>query len=459
MEIEASLFGRELTKDELRGVDDQLLEQAEKTPGFIRHPKGIKACSRCGTTDKKSLIKAPCSCGDDCFYCANCLNMGKVKACTQLYHLPEENRFATIEGAVLAWQGQLSPEQERASSEISATVKAKQTRLVWAVAGSGKTEMIFSGVADCLQRQGRVCIASPRVDVCLELAPRIRQAFPNVPLALLYGGNEEGYRYTQLVIATTHQLLRFREAFDLLIIDEIDSFPFHDDAALHFGAQKSRKKESALVYLTATPSRDMQREIKNKKLAATILPARYHGHPLPEPRCLWVGDWRKAIAKKNSRTNFLRVIKKELESGRRFLLFLPHIHLMETLEKWLRELFPDKHFTSVSAADSEREEKIKRMRSEDYDFLMTTTILERGVTFRDIDVFVLGAEDRVFTESSLVQIAGRAGRHKDFPTGLVVYGHHGETKAMKGAVRQIKSMNKEARKGGLLHGDLSIVQS
>ena len=88
---------------------------------------------------------------------------------------------------------------------------------------------------------------------------------------------------------------------------------------------------------------------------------------------------------------------------------------------------------------------------------MTTTILERGVTFRDIDVFVLGTEDRVFTEASLVQIAGRAGRHKDFPTGLVVYGHYGKTKALKGAVRQIKEMNNEARKRGLLHGPMPVL--
>ncbi|CZQ91264.1 dead/deah box helicase [Trichococcus palustris] len=456
MDDQELLFGRELTKEELRNVDASILERAEKKAGFSL-VKGTPVCSRCGTSNKKSLVSAPCFCGGKCFYCADCLNMGKIKACTELYHLPEANRFETIPGPVLEWQGQLSPEQERASKEIIATVKGKQTRLIWAVAGSGKTEMIFAGIADCLKQNGRVCIASPRVDVCLELAPRIRQAFPLVPLALLYGGAEESYRYTPLVIATTHQLLRFREAFDLLIIDEIDSFPYHNDDALQFGAQKSRKKESALIYLTATPSREMQKEIKNRELTATILPARYHKYPLPEPKCLWVGDWRKAIAKKNSRTKFMLLIRRQLESGRRFLLFLPHIRLMESLEIWMRELFPEKKFTSVSAADPEREEKVKRMRSEEYDFLMTTTILERGVTFRDIDVFVLGTEDRVFTESSLVQIAGRAGRHKDFPTGLVVYGHYGKTKALKGAVRQIKEMNSEARKRGLLHGPMPVL--
>ena len=62
------------------------------------------------------------------------------------------------------------------------------------------------------------------------------------------------------------------------------------------------------------------------------------------------------------------------------------------------------------------------MRDGDYDFLVTTSILERGVTFPEIDVYVLGADDPVFSSSALVQIAGRAGRSQSRPTGRVVFG-------------------------------------
>lgn len=449
------LYGRELTRSECRNADETLLDLAEKRPG-LASVNGKRICNRCGNQDREKMLAAPCACGTTCFYCLSCLNMGKIKSCTVLHHLPETNSFALPREPILQWHGQLSPEQQRASDEIVATVRSEGTRLIWAVAGAGKTEMIFEGIAACLRKGGRVCLASPRVDVCLELAPRIRQAFPEVPLALLYGGNEEGYIYTPLVIATTHQLLRFREAFDLLIIDEIDSFPYHDNLSLQFGAQKSRKKASALIYLTATPSRTMQNDIKRDKLAATVLPARYHGFPLPEPECLWIGDWRKAVSKKKT-APFLKLIRRQLQKDRRFLLFLPHIQLMEELDGWLRELFPDKQFTCVSASDPDREEKVKKMRAEVYDFLLTTTILERGVTFRDIDVIVLGAEDRVFTEASLVQIAGRAGRHKDYPTGWVCFAHAGETKAIQGAVRQIRSMNRDAQRRGLLNGAMPVL--
>lgn len=201
--------------------------------------------------------------------------MGKIKSCTVLHHLPEINAFERPIEPILQWQGQLSSEQQRASEEIVETVQAEETRLIWAVAGAGKTEMIFEGIAACLRKGGRVCLASPRVDVCLELAPRIKQAFPAVPMALLYGGNEDGYSYTPLVIATTHQLLRFREAFDLLIIDEIDSFPYHDDLGLQFGAQKSRKKsECADLFdcdaFTDDAKRHQARQVGGDSLAGAL---------------------------------------------------------------------------------------------------------------------------------------------------------------------------------------------
>lgn len=453
--MEKQLYGREVLLSEWNGKGE-VLNQAKHRPAF-EFIQNKWQCQRCGTNDPQLLIPGPCTCGEDCFYCSQCLNMGKVKKCSQLFSLPEKNDFLIMKTSPLAWKGQLSTEQERASKDIIQAVEKKENRLVWAVAGAGKTEMIFEGIAKCLREGGRVCIASPRIDVCLELAPRIREAFPSIPLALLYGKTEEPYDYTPLVISTTHQLLRFKAAFDLLIIDEIDSFPYHNSAILQFASRKARKENGALLYLTATPPRDMQKLVKEEKLAATVLPARYHRFPLPEVRCVWVGNWRRDIKRRKQKANFLRLMEQTIQNDRRFLLFLPHIHLMEELEHWLKEYYPEKNFTSVSAEDPLRIEKVKKMREEVYDFILTTTILERGVTFRDIDVIVLGAEDAVFTEASLVQIAGRVGRNKDYPKGNVWFCHFGYTKAIKGACKQIKEMNREARKRGLLNEDMPSV--
>lgn len=55
---------------------------------------------------------------------------------------------------------------------------------------------------------------------------------------------------------------------------------------------------------------------------------------------------------------------------------------------------------------------------------------------------VLDAGHDVFDEAALVQIAGRAGRSHEDPTGEVLFLHDGKTNAMVEAVQSIKKMNK-----------------
>lgn len=86
------------------------------------------------------------------------------------------------------------------------------------------------------------------------------------------------------------------------------------------------------------------------------------------------------------------------------------------------------------------------MRKQQYDVLLTTMILERGVTFANVSVIVLGADHRVFTKSSLVQIAGRADRKGDFTNSQVYFFYEELTKAIKLACREIKEMNRQGKK-------------
>lgn len=97
--------------------------------------------------------------------------------------------------------------------------------LLWAVTGAGKTEMIFPLLDAVLRGGGRALVATPRRDVVLELAPRLAKAFPEHSRAVLYGGSEDRWTNAALTLATTHQLMRFQGAFDLVLIDELDALP------------------------------------------------------------------------------------------------------------------------------------------------------------------------------------------------------------------------------------------
>lgn len=87
----------------------------------------------------------------------------------------------------------------------------------------------------------------------------------------------------------------------------------------------------------------------------------------------------------------------------------------------LCRLFPDERIGFVASTDEDRVDEIERFRQGQLTILISTTILERGVTFPKVDVFVVHSEHRLFTKSSLIQIAGRAGRSPERPTGLVYF--------------------------------------
>lgn len=440
------LYGRELLLHDIEKLySKDILKDCYIRPAFLIENKNYK-CNRCQTFS--SLKQAyPCVCGNKCYYCRECIQLGKVRACDELVTLSEPNQFPALKGPVLKWKGTLSAQQKQASLTINESIRKNEKLIVWAVTGAGKTEMLFNGIEQALKDGKRVCIASPRIDVCLELAPRFRDVFPDIPSLLLYGGSEDSYSYTQFVITTTHQLLRFKEAFDVIVIDEIDAFPFYLNEALNYAAEKARKKESSVIYLTATPEKAMRKRIETQDIKSVILPARYHGYPLPVPAAVYQ---KIDLSEDTFERSLAYAHMSRLINNRKFLVFIPSITLMERLVPIFEKLFKGNHFNWVHSKDSDRKDKVIQMREGQLDFLMTTTILERGVTFKNIDVIVLNADDDIYTEAALVQIAGRAGRSSDYPDGEVTFYHQGWTKAIKRAIKQIKHMNILAKEKGLL---------
>ncbi|ANB61449.1 DEAD/DEAH box helicase [Anoxybacteroides amylolyticum] len=451
-ELLSFLAGRQLLLEELPFSLEQI--QAHYENGYVSYQKGVASteqghrCMRCGNDVPHLFASFFCArCETVCTYCRKCVTMGRVSECTPLVvsNVPPER---IVYPYPLVWTGTLSKAQQQAADAVVQAIEQRTELLIWAVCGAGKTEVLFPGIKRALERGERVCLATPRTDVVLELAPRLKRAFPSVPTIALYGGSEERNKQASLVIATTHQLLRFYRAFDVMIMDEVDAFPYSVEPMLAYAAEKARTETSTLLYLTATPSENWQREIKQNKRAAVTIPARYHGYPLPVPMFEWCGNWRKKVTKGTLPTNVLAWVEKRLDEKKQAFLFVPHVELLEKVAAILQRL--DRRIVGVHAEDKARKEKVQSFRDGTIPLLVTTTILERGVTVPNIDVAVLGAEDDVFTEGALVQIAGRVGRSAQYPSGDVRFFHFGKTRAMVKAKQHICHMNDEARKRGVL---------
>lgn len=452
-DLQTFLQGKELLLTEIPFSLENLHFHYEH--GYVKLNHGVLrnrsrlTCNRCGNTTPSLFSFFSCAkCGEkQCHYCRNCIMMGRVSECTPLYSWSgptvQESGASTLD-----WKGTLSKGQAVASEKVEKAIKNDQELLVWAVCGAGKTEVLFKGIEQGLQEGKRICIATPRTDVVLELAPRLQKVFPSTAISALYGGSEERNKPSQLIISTTHQLLRFKQTFDCMIVDEVDAFPYSADPSLQFAVEKSRKEKSSLIYLTATPSKKWKRDVQRKKRNAVKIPARYHGYPLPIPDFVWCGNWKKQLHQGKLPPKLVEWVKTHISNGKQAFLFLPSISMINQVVDLCRQI--DETIEGVHAEDPDRREKVSHFRSGEIPIIVTSTILERGVTIPNSDVAVLGSEDNIFTESALVQISGRVGRSASYPTGNITFFHHGKTEAMLDAKRHIKQMNHEAKTGGFL---------
>lgn len=449
--MELALAGRQLSVSDLEKSQllaselEHLVTLFEKIPAIIKLKSNHWQCQRCGNqTEFKHLNK-------DNVYCINCLQLGRISSAEFLYRIPAY-QHQVDDSPLLTWRGQLSDEQHRASIAMCNKLHQYQKiHIIQAVTGAGKTEMIFKVIEKVLQQGGRVAMASPRIDVCLELAPRLQEAFKTVKVITLHGTMTEAYHYTRIVIATTHQLWKFYHAFDLIIVDEVDAFPLAGDDSLHFAVKNAVKKQGKLIYLTATPDSYIEKLIRQKKAERTILPARYHRYPLPEPQFIWIGDWRQQIKSKKTSGPLMVKIKQFLLLKGVKLIFMPDIRLAEALYEWLQAEALANKMAVVHAKDNLRKEKVHQLRQGELSTLISTTILERGVTFTNCQVMIIGSEDRAYSSSAIIQMSGRVGRKPNYPTGQLWYAHYGISLSMIKARHNIRKMNRLARKMGLLN--------
>ncbi|CAH1209606.1 Transcription-repair-coupling factor [Paenibacillus auburnensis] len=424
--------------------------------------RAVERCLRCGSV---ATGRTPCAaCGlAGCAYCEACLALGRSRACALLLRSaasPAVRGTAGISPTVAARRWGLSAAQAGAAGAALQFLTARRQHaagtgperfLLWAVTGAGKTEITFPLLETVLAAGGRALVATPRRDVVLELAPRLARAFPAETLAVLYGGSQDRWVAGQLTIATTHQLLRFHHGFDLVIIDELDAFPYHNNPMLAFAAEQACKPDGVFIFLSATPPQKLQRQAHFGKLPHARVPVRYHGHPLPVPRLLTMNPVQLCMKRGALPAVFLKALHRSLAREAQIFIFVARIAHIEGLLTLLRRKIPGVCIEGTSSKDPDRTDKVTAFRNRAITILVTTTILERGVTVPRSDVFILDADSKLFDEASLVQMAGRAGRSKDDPAGRVYFLSPEWTQSQRKAIGQVRTMNSIARKQGYLN--------
>lgn len=452
------VLGRQLSFVDLRGLARELkikdeeikiLAHSSVEQGSAQWVPAVKPngsgwqCQRCG---EKDVEEWPSRYG----MVATCRSCESIGSSTSLGVLYRDQRSLLDGPSEVLFQPHwiLTEAQRLASEQVFEFIKdaPEETALLWAACGAGKTEVCFPSAAWALEQGKSVLFAAPRQDVINDVVPRLQRDFPDYPLQVLTGTTPVKFQGGGMVLATTHQVLRFWRAFDVVFMDEMDAFPYHGNRALEWGLQHALRQNGKILYLTATPSPEGLKLVKQGKMRLIRLPARHHRSPLPVP--IWQRS-RHSLEPNGCRGVWASQIETLRVQGP-VLVFVPKISWIVPWIKCFQRSFPDWRVDGSYSSDPGRFTKIERLRQGEFDLFVSTTILERGITLSRIQVVVLAADHPVFDERALVQMAGRVGRTRESPEGKVVFVSKQMTSAMKIAVQWIEEQNRRALELGLI---------
>ena len=199
-----------------------------------------------------------------------------------------------------------------------------------------------------------------------------------------------------LIISTVHQLINYKDEFDLIILDEADAFPYANNDYLKRLVLKSLKKNGILFKMSATEKELIEDD-------TFTMNKRYHGKNLSMP--VFYKMKPKYITSSNE-------FKEILRTDRKIIIYVSSIKKAEELAEELGcECCTSKNIRTDEIVSSFKNNKEK--------LLVSTTILERGITIKNLDCIIYDASETVFTHQTIIQICGRVGRSYDDPYGKI----------------------------------------
>lgn len=370
-------------------------------------------CKRCGNNDQRYLGML-----NGKLYCRKCINFnGKMSF-----------KDSVNKNAILNLDFSLSDSQKNISLKLKEFRKQKKNVFLYAVTGAGKTELVYGAILDTLKEGGKVGFLIPRKDVVIDLYPRIKNAFPFSKVVAVYGGHTD-ILDGDIIILTTHQVYRYNNYFDYLVFDEIDAFPYVNNEVLNYMFLNSIKGN--YVLMSATPKKNDIDKILEEGGEYLCLTKRYHGGKLIVPKVYLSIYGLFPI--------LLKILNKFINENKPTFIFAPTIEEGEKLFKLLNMFFKDGNV--VHSKNQLREKIISDFKSNKYKYLVTTSILERGVTVKNLQVVVYHADHELFDSTSLIQISGRVGRKSDAKEGEVYFLAYKNTIEIEKAINDIKKAN------------------
>ena len=374
-------------------------------------------CSRCQNEDNNYFYL-----GSKGIYCRKCITFKRQLLMEDNNEVILDEISENISDYTLSYD--LTKLQKDISKKCAETIK-NQDVLIHCVCGAGKTEIVLESISNALKSKQKVCFAISRRQVVLEIKARLEKIFKEAKVIAVCQG------YTKildgdLIVCTTHQLYRYPNSFDLLIIDEPDAFPYKGNEVLQGIALNSCKGH--IIYSTATIDKDLKKKVNDNTVKHLMLNRRPHGYDLPVPKV--VTSFKLYL--------FYKLIKFIKSHQEKIIVFLPSKKLCEKYCHLFNYIFSCCYITSESI---DKDLIISEFRKDKYKVLFATSILERGITIEGVLVVVMYCEHLVYDEASIIQMLGRVGRSFKCPYGDTLLLNNKKNLTTINVIKSLKEAN------------------
>lgn len=376
-------------------------------------------CKRCGNQDISYFYL-----GSKGYYCRKCVTFKRILIEEDLKPL---NYQIENENSDYEFSYELTSYQLEASRRTLEYLKEDKNVLLKCVTGAGKTDIVALSISYYLKKGLRVAYAIPRREVVIELTGRFKKVFNQARVVSVYGGHHDELT-GDLIICTTHQLYRYYQSFDLLILDEADAFPLSGNDTLMNIALKSCRGQ--FVFSTATVNDFLNLYLKKMECEEVNLYVRPSLKPMYIPKVLYMPNLFIYLS-------LIFLLRKCPEQG---IIFVSSKKMAVLVYRLLKPFFS---VCYVYSDYEKRDENILKFRNGVYRYAISTTVLERGISLNRISVYILYDHPDAFDTSSLVQIVGRVRRGLNSETGEAYIISSVFSKDIRGCINQLKEANRK----------------
>ncbi|MCM8709751.1 hypothetical protein M2651_01780 [Clostridium sp. SYSU_GA19001] len=245
---------------------------------------------------------------------------------------------------------------------------------------------------------------------------------------------------SSLIVCNYKNAIRLKNKYDLVIYDDINSFPqYHSYEILDLIIKCMNENGRAICF-------SVESIFKNVK--DIIIPTRSNKKPIAEPRYIIT----RVDLNKDMPYMIYDYLNFSIENDRKVIIYLSDSEKVHNIFSYLCNFKSNLSRNIMYYIHGESDEKLlNNFSTMKRAILVTNDFKERLISLKDTDIVVYFADDTIFDYKKLVYFCGKVGRSETLRPPEVIFLANSESEHMDKAKKIIRYFNKEAWEQGLLN--------